>query len=251
VAKTTGKKPPVKGKSSRGAAPAKGKSKPALKKPAKKSAKPSAVIIKKSAAKAIAAAPKKSTPKPVIAPKASSQTMQKAKAKAEPASGGKKTAPVLSRPAPRPVVAQKVAAAPAVVAPPANGKPGKNPAGFSNRELETLRESLLAKRRELIGDMSSMESEALRSNGGSNLSNLPIHMADMGTDNYEQEFTLGLVQKERDLLKEINSALNKIKNGTYGLCEGTGQPIIKERLEYQPWARYSVEYQRKMERHGR
>jgi RNA polymerase-binding transcription factor DksA len=134
---------------------------------------------------------------------------------------------------------------------PANGKPGKNPAGFSNRELDSLRDLLLNKRRELIGDMSSMESEALRIGGGSNLSNLPIHMADMGTDNYEQEFTLGLVQKDRDLLKEINAALNKIKNGTYGLCEGTGLPIIKERLEYQPWARYSVEYQRKMERHGR
>jgi DnaK suppressor protein len=42
-----------------------------------------------------------------------------------------------------------------------------------------------------------------------------------------------------------------MQNGTYGLCEGTGQPIIKERLEYQPWARYSVDYQRKLERHGR
>ncbi|HZK82100.1 MAG TPA: TraR/DksA C4-type zinc finger protein [Humisphaera sp.] len=176
----------------------------------------------------------------------------KVKVKAEPASIVKKGTSTMSRPAPRPVVAaQKASPAPTVAATPANGKPGKNPAGFSNRELEALRDGLLAKRRELIGDMSSMESEALRSNGGSNLSNLPIHMADMGTDNYEQEFTLGLVQKERDLLKEINSALAKIKNGTYGLCEGTGQPIIKERLEYQPWARYSVEYQRKMERHGR
>ena len=140
-------------------------------------------------------------------------------------------------------------AAPA--APPANGKPRKNAAGFLTRELEHFRDLLMAKRRELIGDMSSMEREALRSGGGSNLSNLPIHMADMGTDNYEQEFTLGLVQKERDLLKEINAALAKIQNGSYGLCEGTSQPILKERLEYQPWARYSVEHQRKMERHGR
>ena len=99
--------------------------------------------------------------------------------------------------------------------------------------------------------MSAMEREALRGSGGSNLSNLPIHMADMGTDNYEQEFTLGLVQKDRDLLKEINVALSKIQSGTYGLCEGTGEPINKERLEYQPWARYSVEYQRKREQHRR
>jgi len=137
------------------------------------------------------------------------------------------------------------------VAVPANGKPAKNPAGLSTRDLENFREILLAKRRELIGDMSSMESEALRNNAGSNLSNLPIHMADMGTDNYEQEFTLGLVQKDRDLLKEINAALAKIKGGAYGVCEATGLPISKERLEYQPWVRFSVEHQRKLERHGR
>ena len=95
--------------------------------------------------------------------------------------------------------------------------------------------------------MYSMESEALRSSG-SNLSNLPVHMADMGTDNYEQEFTLGLVEKDRGLLREINSALAKIQNGTYGICEGTGKPITKVRLEAQPWARFSIEHARSLER---
>jgi len=132
---------------------------------------------------------------------------------------------------------------------PENGKPRKNQ--FSTRELEHFRDLLLAKRRELIGDMSSMEREALRTSGATNLSNLPLHMADMGTDNYEQEFTLGLVQKDRDLLKEINMALAKIQNGSYGVCEATSLPINKERLEFQPWVRFSVEHQRKMERHGR
>jgi RNA polymerase-binding transcription factor DksA len=142
----------------------------------------------------------------------------------------------------------------AAVVRPGESSNGPKPAKlrlFSSRELESFRDLLLAKRRELIGDMSAMEREALRTSGASNLSNLPIHMADMGTDNYEQEFTLGLVQKDRELLKEINLALAKLQNGTFGLCEGTGQPINKSRLEYQPWARYSVEHQRKMERHGR
>ena len=102
-------------------------------------------------------------------------------------------------------------------------------------------------RRELVGDMSSMEREALRSGGTSNLSTLPIHMADMGTDNYEQEFTLGLVEKDRVLLREINQALAKIQDGSYGICEGTGKPIGKARLEAKPWARFSIEYTRKME----
>ena len=93
-----------------------------------------------------------------------------------------------------------------------------------------------------------METEALRSTTATNLSNLPLHMADMGTDNYEQEFTLGLVEKDRNLLREINQALAKIQNGTYGICEGTGKPISKVRLEAQPWAKYSVEYARLLER---
>ena len=131
---------------------------------------------------------------------------------------------------------------------PTDGKPRKNQAGLNPKELEHFRDLLLAKRREIVGDMSSMEREALRTGGGSNLSNLPIHMADMGTDNYEQEFTLGLMEKDRTLLREINRALGKIQDGSYGICEGTGQPISKPRLEAQPWARFSIEHARKMER---
>lgn len=109
-----------------------------------------------------------------------------------------------------------------------------------------FRELLLVKRREILGDMSSMEREALRGSG-SNLSSLPIHMADMGTDNYEQEFTLDLVEKDRQLLREINIALAKIQNGTYGICEATGKPISRARLEAQPWSKYSIEYVRELE----
>jgi RNA polymerase-binding protein DksA len=142
----------------------------------------------------------------------------------------------------------RTAAAPMVVAVAAvPGKPVKNQAGLKARELESFRDLLLAKRRELLGDVHSMEEEALRSASSSNLSNLPIHMADMGTDNYEQEFTLGLVEKDRQLLREINVALAKIRDGTYGICEGTGKPITKARLEAKPWAKYSIEYARKLE----
>lgn len=139
---------------------------------------------------------------------------------------------------------------PVAEAPPAPipGKPVKNLAGLKTKELEGFRETLIAKRRELLGDVHSMEEEALRSATGSNLSNLPIHMADMGTDNYEQEFTLGLVEKDRQLLREINSALIKIRDGSYGICEGTNKPISKARLEAKPWARHSIEYTRKMEK---
>ena len=144
----------------------------------------------------------------------------------------------------------EIVARPIPEAVPTDGKPRKNEAGLNARDLEHFRDLLLAKRRELVGDMSQMEREALRSSGNSNLSTLPIHMADMGTDNYEQEFTLGLVEKDRNLLREINSALAKIQNGKFGICEGTGKPISRPRLEAQPWARYSIEYARQMERGG-
>jgi RNA polymerase-binding protein DksA len=130
---------------------------------------------------------------------------------------------------------------------PTDTKPSKNVAGLRSAELEHFRDMLLAKRRELVGDMRSMESEALQRGGSSNLSNLPLHMADMGTDNYEQEFTLGLMEKDRNLLREINNALAKIQDGTYGICEGTQLPISKPRLEAQPWARFSIEHARKLE----
>ena len=117
-------------------------------------------------------------------------------------------------------------------------RPKKAQSGLTTRDLEYFREMLLDKRRQLVGDMSSMEREALNPGGSSNLSNLPVHMADMGTDNYEQEFTLGLVEKDRTLLREINLALSKIQDGTYGICEGTGNPIGRPRLEAKPWARY-------------
>ncbi len=116
------------------------------------------------------------------------------------------------------------------------------------KDLEYFRDLLIQKRRELLGDVQSMEEEALQSTSGSNLSNLPMHMADMGTDNYEQEFTLGLVEKDRQMLHEINIALDKIRRGTFGICEGTGKPITRARLEAKPWARYSLEHTIKLEK---
>jgi RNA polymerase-binding transcription factor DksA len=72
-------------------------------------------------------------------------------------------------------------------------------------------------------------------------------MADLGTDNYEQEFALGLMDSERQLLREIDDALGRVEEGAYGICEGTGKSIPKARLEAQPWARYGVEYARMIE----
>lgn len=116
---------------------------------------------------------------------------------------------------------------------------------LSTEDLDTYRKMLLEKRQEIVGTVSTMEGEALhqtRSDASGDLSMMPIHMADIGTDNYEQEFTLGLIANERHLVKEIDEALLRIENGTYGVCEATHKPITKARLKAKPWARYCLEY---------
>lgn len=117
-------------------------------------------------------------------------------------------------------------------------------------DTEHFEQMLLEKRREILTNVNEMEDETLkksRLDAAGDLSSMPIHMADIGSDNYEQEFTLGLMDSERKLLKEIDDALQRIELGTYGICEGTGRQIPKARLEAQPWARYCVEHAQMLE----
>ncbi len=117
-------------------------------------------------------------------------------------------------------------------------------------DLEYFRNRLLVLRRELLGDVDNMTGTTLKhnsTNDSGELSAMPVHMADVGTDNYEQEFTLGLIATEREMLKDIDHALGKFKDLTYGICEGTGEPINRPRLEAKPYARYCIDFARKIE----
>jgi DnaK suppressor protein len=137
-------------------------------------------------------------------------------------------------------VKQAVARAPAAAV--------KSP--LDKAELAEFRKMLLAKRQALVGDMNGIQAEALgpdRLAGGGDLSNMPTHPADIGTDNYEQEFTLGLLESERALLGDIDEALARIEAGSYGVCLGTGKPIDKARLRARPWAKYCIEYAKMIE----
>lgn len=127
-------------------------------------------------------------------------------------------------------------------------KTSRQPLKAADREF--FKQSLLEKRREIFQNVFEIEGETLkksRLDASGDLSSMPIHMADIGTDNYEQEFALGLMDGERKILHEIDDALQRIEDGTYGICEGTGEPISKARLKAQPWARYCVEYARMLE----
>jgi RNA polymerase-binding transcription factor DksA len=120
---------------------------------------------------------------------------------------------------------------------------------LGKKELEEYRSLLHAKRRQLVGMLSGMEDEALRSSGG-NLSNMPVHMADMGSDVYEQDFTLGMAETERAIITEIDAALQRIEDKTFGVCQMTGKPISKARLDAKPWAKYTIEAERIAESSG-
>ena len=114
-------------------------------------------------------------------------------------------------------------------------------------EIEEFKMMLLEKSKEILGDVTIMENGTLRGQNG-DLSNTPIHMADSGTDNFDQELNLDLMESERKILREIDDALNRIEDGTYGICEGIGKPIPKARLEAIPWAKYCVEYANMLEK---
>ena len=127
-------------------------------------------------------------------------------------------------------------------------KSSKRSLGVTDRE--SFKSVLLLKRREILHNVFEIEGETLkksRLDAAGDLSSMPIHMADIGTDNYEQEFALDLMDGERKILLEIDEALERLEEGTYGICEGTGRPIPKARLKAQPWARYCVEYAKMVE----
>ncbi len=122
----------------------------------------------------------------------------------------------------------------------------KTTTGLSKRELEKYRRLLLEKWREIVGDVTAMEENIFQ--GGGELSSMPVHMADIGTDSFEQEFGLDLLAEEKKILVEIQQALKRIETGEFGICEGLGIPIEKKRLEAIPWTRYSLEYAQMLEK---
>lgn len=119
---------------------------------------------------------------------------------------------------------------------------------FGKKDFEHYKGILTRKRAELSGDVSSMENQALQGGSG-NLSHTPQHLAEQGSETFEQSLSLDLAQVDRHLIKEIDDALDRIQKGTYGLCEMTGKPISRDRLDELPWTRYSIEAARMRERH--
>jgi len=110
-------------------------------------------------------------------------------------------------------------------------------------ELQTYKDLLLILRARVRGDVNQMADSALkksRSEANGDLSSMPIHMADIGSDNFEQEFTLSLMESDGGTLAQIETSLERIEEGTYGQCEECGVKIPKSRLNAIPYATLCV-----------
>ncbi|MCF3649100.1 TraR/DksA family transcriptional regulator [Synoicihabitans lomoniglobus] len=110
---------------------------------------------------------------------------------------------------------------------------------------------LLELREHLTGQIDQHSEDTLKRSSkddAGDLSSYGQHMADAGTDTFDRDFALSLVANEQEALSEIEAAITRIKNGTYGICEVTGEPIDKERLLAVPFTRNSAAAQKQLER---
>ena len=129
------------------------------------------------------------------------------------------------------------------------GKPGpgtrRNGTVKIKAEWQVFYNRLLELREQLLRQMNGLAKESAQEMAGYSL-----HMADSGTDNFDRDFALSLLSSDQDAVYEIEEALKRIERNTYGICELTGKPIPKARLEAIPWTRFTVAAQAQLERDG-
>lgn len=229
---------------------AKKASKP-VKKVAKKAAKPSKATPKAAAKVKKFATPARPVKKTVKAAKSTKVSKAKKVGKAAPASKpstAPRPAPVAvtkssSLPPPRPLMPIR----PPPVLKGAMTKTKK----LTAKDLAEFRSALLHLRDRIIDKISFLAKDNLnrsQQDTTTDLSSHGQHMGDQGTENFDREFAANMLSNEQDSLYEIDEALRRIDNRTYGICESTGKPIEYERLKALPFVRYCVAAQTEMER---
>ncbi len=110
---------------------------------------------------------------------------------------------------------------------------------LNKKDLDFFRSLLLEKRAIATGDLSS-----LNSFGNGDLDGAAGDEADLGSSASQQAFALSLMENEAQVVREIDEALERIDNGTYGICQKSGKQIAKARLQAIPWAKLTIEAQR-------
>ena len=115
---------------------------------------------------------------------------------------------------------------------------------MKQEQRESYRRRLLEMAVRLRGDEAAVVGEALRqagSDASGNLSNAPQHLADLGTDTFEQEMSASLLQNARQMQAEVAAALDRLEQGSFGKCQRCGRDIGEGRLQAVPYTRYCVD----------
>ena len=122
---------------------------------------------------------------------------------------------------------------------------------FSKSDLKDFKKIVLKKKEELLSDLKHISDDTLRKSqkeASGDISGYTYHMADVATDNYDREFSLGLASGERKSLYELDDALKRIEEGTFGICDDCKSSIAKIRLKAVPSARLCIKCQQKREK---
>jgi RNA polymerase-binding transcription factor DksA len=122
---------------------------------------------------------------------------------------------------------------------------------MTKAEREYFRDRLLQLARRLSDDVAGLSREALQAKGGEasgNLSNAPLHMADLGTDNFEQELALSFLETKTQTLEEISAALARLERRRFGACERCQKEIARDRLRAVPFARHCIDCAQEVEK---
>jgi len=248
--KTTAAAPPAKvvKSASAGTAVVNGKDahrSPTMEKPSKKSALRDSILKRKSAAKPIAFSLDEAR---AIAQTVTSRTNSPFPANATKAAAAKQAA-AAEKPKPQHVKAASLSDILGF-----NPKRGKAPDIAEKDVPEKFKryyKLLLELRASLTEGIERHSEETLKRSAKDDAGDLSAygqHMADAGTDTFDRDFALSMVASEQEALAEIDAAIKRIHDGTYGTCEITGKPIAKERLLAVPFTRYSAEAQKDLER---
>ncbi len=125
---------------------------------------------------------------------------------------------------------------------------------MNKKEAKVFYDILIKKREALLKGIEHIANDALKTSqrdATGDLSAYSLHMADVATDNYDREFSLGLADNEQKLLNRINAAIERIDSNTFGLCEVCEKKIAKARLKAVPYAELCVPCQEKQEKKKR
>lgn len=204
------------------------------------------MVMKKKPTKTRETGAKKAKPKAKAPAKLQAKAKSRPKTRAVTKSAAKPKAKPQATPRPKPRTAPVPKAAPK-----ARAETGMSNKYMTKKELAKFEKLLIEERDRIVFGLNSLKGDVLYQPLSDRSTADPNAAADIGTDSFERETALQVVGNESRELYEIEQALLRIKNDTYGICEGTGNPIPKKRLEVFPAARYCVEYQAELEKSGR